>query len=37
MSSDIKQNNKKRGALGKGLSALLENAATDITSKSGDE
>jgi ParB family chromosome partitioning protein len=25
---------KKRGALGKGLSALLENAATDITSKS---
>ena len=37
MSSDIKQNNKKRGALGKGLSALLENAATDITSKSGEE
>lgn len=32
MSSNI----KKRGALGKGLSALLENAATDITSKSGD-
>lgn len=30
MSSNI----KKRGALGKGLSALLENAATDITSKS---
>jgi ParB family chromosome partitioning protein len=27
-------NTKKRGALGKGLSALLENAATDITSKS---
>ena len=25
---------KKRGALGKGLSALLENAATDITTKS---
>lgn len=31
MSSNIQ---KKRGALGKGLSALLENAATDITSKS---
>jgi len=30
MSSNI----KKRGALGKGLSALLENASTDITSKS---
>lgn len=27
-------NTKKRGALGKGLSALLENAATDITTKS---
>lgn len=32
MSSNV----KKRGALGKGLSALLENAATDITIKSGD-
>ncbi|MES2589557.1 MAG: ParB/RepB/Spo0J family partition protein [Bacteroidota bacterium] len=27
-------NTKKRGALGKGLSALLENSATDITTKS---
>jgi ParB family chromosome partitioning protein len=32
MSSNV----KKRGALGKGLSALLENAATDITTKSND-
>lgn len=30
----MNSNVKKRGALGKGLSALLENAATDITSKS---
>lgn len=28
--------NHKKPALGRGLSALLENAATDITSKSGD-
>lgn len=28
---------KKRGALGKGLSALLENASTDITSKPAGE
>lgn len=32
MSSSV----KKRGALGKGLSALLENASTDITTKSSD-
>ena len=32
----MSSNTKKRGALGKGLSALLENAATDITSKSSD-
>ncbi|TXI87375.1 MAG: ParB/RepB/Spo0J family partition protein [Crocinitomicaceae bacterium] len=30
----MNSNMKKRGALGKGLSALLENAATDITTKS---
>lgn len=30
----MNSNIKKRGALGKGLSALLENAATDITTKS---
>jgi ParB family chromosome partitioning protein len=30
----MNSNNKKRSALGKGLSALLENAETDITSKS---
>lgn len=29
-------NSKKKGGLGKGLSALLENAETDITSKKGD-
>lgn len=33
MSSNMQ---KKRGALGKGLSALLENASTDITAKSAD-
>ena len=33
----MSSNTKKRGALGKGLSALLENAATDITSKSGGD
>ena len=32
----MSSNTKKRGGLGKGLSALLENAATDITSKSSD-
>lgn len=32
MSSNV----KKRGALGKGLSALLENSATDITTKSSE-
>ncbi len=32
----MSSNPKKRGALGKGLSALLENAATDITSKSSE-
>lgn len=30
----MSSNTKKRGALGKGLSALLENASTDITTKS---
>ena len=30
----MSSNTKKRSALGKGLSALLENAETDITSKS---
>ena len=33
----MSSNTKKRGALGKGLSALLENAATDITSKTGGD
>lgn len=32
----MSSNTKKRSALGKGLSALLENADTDITSASGD-
>jgi ParB family chromosome partitioning protein len=32
----MNSNNKKRSALGKGLSALLENAETDITSKNSD-
>lgn len=32
----MSSNTKKRAALGKGLSALLENASTDITSKSGE-
>lgn len=32
----MNSNNKKRSALGKGLSALLENAETDITSKSNN-
>lgn len=31
----MNSNTKKRSALGKGLSALLENAATDITSTNG--
>ena len=30
----MSSNSKKKSALGKGLSALLENAETDITSKS---
>jgi len=32
----MSSNTKKRAALGKGLSALLENASTDITTKSGE-
>lgn len=32
----MSSNTKKRAALGKGLSALLENASTDITSKTGE-
>lgn len=32
----MSSNNKKRPAMGKGLSALLENASTDITSKSSE-
>jgi ParB family transcriptional regulator, chromosome partitioning protein len=32
----MSSNAKKRPAMGKGLSALLENAATDITTKSSD-
>ena len=32
----MNSNGKKRSALGKGLSALLENTETDITSKSGN-
>ena len=31
----MSSNTKKRSALGKGLSALLESAETDITSNSG--
>jgi len=31
----MNSNPKKRSALGKGLSALLENSETDITTKSG--
>ena len=33
----MSSNTKKRPALGKGLSALLENASTDITSKSSED
>lgn len=36
MNSTMNSNNKKRSALGKGLSALLENAETDITTKSNN-
>ncbi|MEY3439179.1 MAG: hypothetical protein RL265_1764, partial [Bacteroidota bacterium] len=32
----MNSNNKKRSALGKGLSALLENAETDITSSTSN-
>lgn len=33
----MSSNSNKRSALGKGLSALLENAGTDITSKSTND